>query len=164
MTEQKTFRGGLPYAVDVKRLEDAFPVEEMTEGRVITHEQMERILGEKKATQRYYGVANSWLSKLKEKHGIFVIWEAGTGLKVLDPAGILDHAETRTTQKIRQTGRAIRTFAWVDRTRLDSTGQQRLDHQMRIASALKEAGDSARRQLAIELSPVISLPKRRIAS
>lgn len=164
MSDSMVFRGGLPFAPDVKRLEEAFPVDSLAEGRIIGHERLETIVQAKRGTGRYYGVINSWIHRLRNVNGVFVVWQQGDGIKVLNPAEILDHAELRTRQKIRQTGRAVKTFAWVDRTRLDETGQRRLDHQMRIVGAMKDSLDQAKRQLAVELAPVHSLPKRKISA
>lgn len=158
--KQRLMRTGTPYALDVKRLTEHWPVPELTEGRVIPHEELAGVLNIEAGTQRYYGVVNSWRKRMLKECGVFMVWEASAGVTVLPPAGVLHHAETRTRQKIRQTGKAIRTFAWVDRERLDDTGKARLDHQMRVAAALQTATDAAKRQLAVELAPIKSLPKR----
>ncbi|HZF24050.1 MAG TPA: hypothetical protein VE030_11370 [Burkholderiales bacterium] len=143
----------------MNRLKDAFPVPMLAEGRVIEHADLEEIVKAKRGGQRYYGVINSWINSMKNTNGIFMTWETSVGVKVLGPAEILAHAEIRTRQKIKQTGNAVKTFVWVDRTRLDSTGQQRLDHQERVANAIRDALNTARKDLAIDLAPVKSLPK-----
>lgn len=158
----KVFRGGVPYIVDVRRLIEAFPVPSLTEGRVIKHEELEAVANSRKATQRYYGVVNSWIKQMKHENGIFIIWEAAIGIKVLAPAEILLFAETRTRQKIRQTGQAIRTVDWVDRSRLDTVGQQRHDHFRRHATMLADSLAATRRELAVNLSPIASLPKPKL--
>ena len=162
MTEAVLFRGGVPYALDVNRLNEAFPVSTLAEGTVIEHAQLEAVLNERRGSQRYYGVVNAWIGKQKHVNGIILTWEPSTGLKVLNPADVLQYAESRTRQKIKQTGKAIRLFAWVDRTRLDETGQKRLDHQMRVANAIKTSIDSARKELAVDLAPIKSLPKLKL--
>jgi hypothetical protein len=157
-----TFTGGVPYAVDVARLKESYPVPKLTEGLVITHADLEKIVNAKAGTGRYYGVINSWISQMKNSNGIFIVWQPNVGIKVLDPSEIMSHGETTTRQKIGQVGKALKTFAWVDRKRLDQTGQQRLDHQLRVASAIKDSLNTARRELAIDLSPVKSLPKPKV--
>ena len=158
----RVFRGGIPYSVDARRLMEAFPVPSLTEGRIIKHEQLEGILAITKGSQRYYAVINSWIAQMKHANGLFLVWEPGLGLRVLDPAGILSFAENRTRQKIRQTGKAVRNFGWVDRNRLDTLGQQRLDHQLRVVSTIETALNSARKDLAVGLAPIKSLPKPRL--
>lgn len=154
------FKGWIPYGPDVKRLAEAFPVPELTEGLVITHTKMESILEVKRSTSRYYGVVNAWISKQKHDNGIIIIWQSSIGLKVLNPAEVLEHAETRTKQKSKQLGRAVKLFGWVDRKRLDETGQKRLDHQMVVSAKLAQAVACSQKELAVELSPIKSLPKR----
>src|SRR5215813_3632058 len=141
----RLFRGGVPYAIDVKKLNEAFPVPSLSEGRVIKHSELEAILNQTKGSQRYYGVTNSFIAQMKNTNGIFIIWEPSVGIRVLGPAELLGHAEIRTRQKIGQTDRAIRNFNWVDRTRLDTTGQQRLDHQLRVASVVRDALNAAKK-------------------
>ena len=158
----KTFRGGVPYSVDVRRLTEAFPVPSLTEGRVIKHAQLEEIVNAPKASQRYYGVVNSWIAQMKTANGLFIVWEPATGIKILGPAEILTFAENKTRQKLRQTGKAIRTYGFVDRNRLDTIGQQRLDHEMRVASVLGDALQSARKEMAVSLAPITSLPKPKL--
>jgi hypothetical protein len=161
--EARLFFGGMPYGIDIKRLEEAFPVKKLAEGRVIEHDALSAALGEKRGTSRYYGVINAWIGRMLNSNGIYIAWQPGDGIKVLDPAGVLNRAETITRQKMRQTGKAVKIFAWVDRSRLDSIGQQRLDHQIRVAQAIKTALDEKRREFAVELGPVKSLPRLRIA-
>lgn len=159
----EVFRGGIPYVVDVNRLKESFPVPNLIEGLVIKHGELEQIVQAKAKSQRYYGVVNSWIAQMKNANGIVIEWVPATGIKVLNPAEILSSAETRLRQKIGQTGRAVKRFAWVPRERLDQVGQQRLDHQVRVAGAIKDALASARKELAIDLAPVKSLPKPKVA-
>lgn len=156
------YKSGLPYGPDIRRLDEAFPVSSLTEGRVIKHEELEAVLELKRTSSRYYAVVRSWISHCRNSDNIFLVWEPRVGLKVLPPAEVLDHAETKTRQKIRQTARAIRLFGWVDRGRLDEVGQRRLDHQLRVAGAIKDSLDAAKKQLAVELAPAKSLPKRKV--
>lgn len=153
----QTFRGGIPYQVDVNRLKDAFPITSLAEGRVIKHDDLERVVKVRPGAQRYYGVINSWIGQMKHANGIFMVWEPSVGIKVLNPADILTFAETRTRQKMRQTRKAIQHFAWVDRSRLNDMDQQRLDHKMRISAAIRDSLLAANKELAVILAPVKSI-------
>jgi len=154
------FKGGIPYGPDIKRLSEAFPVPELTEGLIISHPKLEAILEIARTSQRYYGVVNAWISKQKHDNGIIIKWQPSVGLKVLNPAEVLEFAETRTKQKAKQLGRSVKWFSWVDRKRLDDTGQKRLDHQMMVSARMAQAVASAQKELAVELAPIKSLPKR----
>jgi hypothetical protein len=156
------FSGGIPYALDVNRLKAAFPVASLNEGVVISHVQLEATIDTPKGTGRYYGVINSWRAEMKNSNAILMEWDPSVGLKVLDPAAILGHAEKRTRQKIGQTVKAIKIFAWVPRSRLDAIGQQRLDHDVRITNRISESLKRDKKEMAIELAPVKSLPKPKL--
>jgi hypothetical protein len=160
MSTTNIFRNGIPYGPDLKRLDDYFPASELTEGRVIPVGELEAAISENRGTSRFYGVITAWRNRQRNDNGIYIKWEPRVGLKVLSPAEILGHAETLTRRGIRHTGRGIKTFGYVDRERLDHVGQKRLDHQCRIITALKGSMDQANKQLAIDLAPVQSLPKR----
>lgn len=162
MSESIVYRGGLPYAPDVKRLNDAFAIASLTEGRVITHMELEGVLACKSKSARYYAVINSWIHQQKNANGILMRWEPTVGVKIMNPADVLAYAETRTRQKLTQTGKAVRMFAYVDRARLDEVGQRRLDHQIRVANAIRESANSAKKELAVDLAPVKSLPKPKL--
>lgn len=156
------FRGGVPYQIDIRKLEAAFPIEELTEGRTIKHEEIEAVIDCAKGSQRYYGVVNSWASKLRNTASIILAWQPGDGIKRLDPAGHLNHAGTRFRQKGRQYNKAGKEFAWVERDRLNDAGKQRLDLHARIAEAQRDATRRAFKELAIELPAPKSLPKPKI--
>ncbi len=162
MSDSIVWRGGMPYGPDRKRLNEAFPVSSLTEGRTILHQELEGAINCKAKTSRYYSVVDSWIHQQENENGIFMRWEPTVGVKIMTPADVLAHAETKTRQKLRQTVKAIRIFGKVDRPRLDKIGQERLDHQMRVASLIKESADGARKQLAVDLAPVKSLPKPKL--
>lgn len=154
------FRGGIPYGPDLRRLAECFPVPNLAEGLVIKHEDLEAILEVDRHGTRYRGVVNSWIGKLRAENGIILTWQPSIGIKVLDPAGVLEHAETRTRQKVRQLQRTVKLFGWVDRSRLDDTGKRRLDHEMISAAKMAQHAKDAEKEMAIELAPIKSMPKR----
>lgn len=154
------FRGGVPYAIDVKRLNEAFPVDSLAEGRAITHDELEGVLQMSRYSgHRYYSVVNAWKHQLLASTGIFIAWKTTVGVEVLDPKGIQEHANTKTQHKSRQFGRAVRLFDWVPRERLDPTGQQLLDHRRRVWGRMTDAAQAAKKELPIALGPYQSLPK-----
>jgi hypothetical protein len=144
-------------------LDEVFPISALQEGRIVTHDELESAIGVERQTSRYYGVLRAWATRQRNANNVILEWQPTLGLKVLPPAEILHSAETRTRRKIKQTRQAIQRFGWVDRNRLDEIGQKRLDHQVRVAAVLGKALESAKRESAIELAPVVSLPKRAIA-
>lgn len=162
MSEASVFKGGLPYGPEIRRLNEAFPVPELQEGRFLSHEILEVNLQLKRGLQRYYGIINSWISRQRNENGIHIAWEPGRGLKVLKPDELLASTETKIRSKGRQLGRAVNHLKWVDRSRLDETGQRRLDNDLLVSTRLRQALDQSRKELAVELSPVKSLPKPKL--
>lgn len=156
------YRNGLPYEPDVAKLQEAFPPAKLTEGLVISHEDLETIIVQKRPTQRYYGVVNAWIRHCRDKYGIVIVWSQGKGVEVLEPSGVQNLAEKKTSQKIRQVGRAVKLFGLVDRNRLDEPGQRRLDHYNQVTQRLTAAISTARKEFAVEIGPTHSLPKRQI--
>ena len=153
----KQFFGGIPYGPQVNRLKDKFPKPE--EEIVYTHGELEEIIREPIGTQRYYGVINSWRNYLLHDLGIDSAWCPGEGLKILNPEDRLKVGEDQFRQGLRKTRRAFKRTAIIPRERLDDIGRQRFDHQMKIMAKLSTAAVEAKRDLAIDLAPVKSLPK-----
>ena len=153
------YAGAVPYGPDVKKLEERFPIETLYEGMLIEHFVLESVINQKRGTSRYYGTINSWKMRILNRTNVFLAWLPGQGLEVLDPAKVFGHVETKTRQKMRQTGRAVRMYGHVNRDRLNDIGQRRLDHQMKVLDAMRQHLDAAKREMAIELVPVRSLPK-----
>lgn len=63
---------------------------------------------------------------------------------------------------IRKSKRGIRRMAATPRERLDVIGQQRYDHQAVIMAKFKVDADAAKKQIAVDIAPVKSLPKPNI--
>lgn len=153
-------RGGLPYGPEIEKLDAAFPVPSLTEGRVIPSAEIQQVLG-LKAGPRYYAVVNSWRGKQRAQRNIILEYRDG-GLKVLPPGEVLDVAETSTHRAARHIKRAVRKFGWVDRKRLDESGQRRYDHTSRVATVMAAAVEDSKKKMAIELPAAQSLPRRAI--
>ena len=154
-----TICNGVPYGPDIKILQEAWPVPALIEGLVITHEQFAQALGYGWKSSRFYAVIRAWCHREYSEHGIFMAWEQKIGLRVLDPASKLLHGEGRIRGGLRRTKRGIKIVASVDGSRLDEMGKKRLDHDRHIAAVLNDALDSAKKQLAIDLAPIKSLPR-----
>jgi hypothetical protein len=144
----------------VKKLEEAFPKPD--EDLLITHEELQALIGEEKGSQRYYGVINSWRKKLFNELGIDTAWDPGEGVKILAPADRLHASEHGFKQHLRATKRDSRRLAATPRERLNDVGQQRYDHVSIVMAKIKGAIDTTQKQLAVELAPVKSLPKPKI--
>ncbi len=155
-----TIVSGIPYGPDVRKLEEAYPNPQ--EDQVLTSDELEKVIRTPQKTGRYYSVINTWRKRLRTERNIDSEWIQGVGVKILSPADRLKVSESNVKQGIRKTGRAFRRLAIVPRDRLDSIGQQRYDHALQVASKLTIAGREAKKELAIDLAPVKSLPKPKL--
>ena len=153
---------GIPYGPDIRKLEEAFPNPE--EDQVIKSEEFENIIRVPQKTQRFYGVINTWRRRLRTDRNIDSEWLPGVGVKILDPADRLKVSESNIKHGIRKTGRGFRRLAITPRERLDTVGQQRYDHQLQVGAKLIQAGRDAKRELAIDLAPIKSLPKPKLVA
>lgn len=156
------YRNGLPYEPDVNKLVEVFPPAKLQEGLVIAHAEIESTITQKHPSPRYYGVVNSWIRRCRDKYGIVITWSTGRGVIVLEPSGVQTMGERILAQKVRQTGRAVKIFGWVDRDRLDEAGKKRLDHYSAVTQRLTAAMSTAKKEFAVEFGPTHSLPKRQI--
>lgn len=148
---------GIPYGPQVEKIKRQYPKPE--EGLILSHDDLETLINEKKGTKRYYGIINSWRKYLLNDLGIDTNWIQGKGLKVINPAERLKVGEDNFRQGLRKTRRAFKRTAIVPRDRLDEIGKQRYDHQIKIMAKIATAAIDAKKELAIELAPVRSLPK-----
>lgn len=151
---------GIPYGPDVRKLEEAYP--SPTEDQIITHDEFEKTIRVEQKTPRFYGVINAWRRRLRNERNIDSEWIQGVGVKILNPADRLKVSEGNIKHGICKTSRAFRRLAITPRERLDAVGQQRYDHQLAVAAKLVTAGRDAKRDLAIDLAPVKSLPKPKL--
>jgi hypothetical protein len=160
--EASIFRGGMPYGPDVKRLDEAYPIASLTEGLLIEHEKLSKIVKAQKGTGRYYGVIDSWRKRLREENDIVLLWRFGVGIYVAYPHERLNYSETKIRRGMRGTKRGIRFLGSVERERLDEQGQKRYDHVIHVSTVLHTALESARKQLPIGVPAIKSLPKRKV--
>lgn len=151
---------GIPYGPDIRRLEETYPSPQ--EDQIITSDEFEKLLRIPQKTSRFYGVINAWRRRLRADRNIDSEWVPSVGVKILNPADRLKVSEGNIKHGIRKTSRAYRRLAITPRERLDEVGQQRYDHQMLVAAKLVAAGRDAKKELAIDLAPVKSLPKPKL--
>ena len=78
------FFGGLPTAMDVRRLNEIF--NNLTEGEEITHEQIEQAIGQDRKSHRYRTVTIAWRRHLLTEKNIEVGAVPGLGFRVLTPS------------------------------------------------------------------------------
>jgi hypothetical protein len=160
MTDGKIYKKGLPYAPDIRRLDDAFPTPD--EGQLLRYEQIEEVLHCRRTETRFRTVLASWRRSLWRTRNIDTEAVAGTGIKILEPAERVKLREKDMLLKARLLGRTRQRFASAPRERLNAEGQQRYDHIMLFTGRIQAAIDDAKKSLPADIAPVKSLPKPKL--
>jgi hypothetical protein len=78
----KVHFGGIPTAVDVRKLLQAFG--EPTEGTEVTHDDIERVISHRRDSHRYRTVTNAWRQQLRRDHNIEMGAVPGVGFRCLN--------------------------------------------------------------------------------
>lgn len=79
----KMFFGGVPTAMDVRRLNEAFP--DLEEGDEISHSDIEALLELDHKSSRYRTVTSAWRRAMLNDHNIEIGAVAGAGFRCLTP-------------------------------------------------------------------------------
>jgi len=156
----KIYKNGLPYAPDIRRLDDAFPTPE--EGQVLRYEQFEEVLNYSRVETRFRTVISSWRRTLWRTRNIDTEAVPSVGIKILEPADRVKIREKDMILKARLLGRTRQRFASAPRERLNVEGQQRYDHVMLYTGRVQQAIDDAKKALPADIAPVKSLPKPKL--
>lgn len=132
------------------------------DGRVITHEEIERVVGEKRTSNRYRTIVSAWRRRLKPEQGVYLSGRdsAGVGLTVLDASQMVNHGMRGIQHMTRGLGRAHVLIGLAPAEELSAEDQIRRDHAYTLSGVLLQAAVGTRRNLAaINKQPPSSLPK-----
>lgn len=141
MDKQKLFFGGVPTAPDVKRLLEHFG---SPQPRLITHEDVEAVLGITRHTSRYRSVTGAWRKLLEQEHNILVSGAPG-GFQILTSPERIDHAMHQRTKGVRRLVRAMKEIVTVPVHELDDRDKHRhMQVQVTTFKALGAAKDAQR--------------------
>lgn len=85
MSEAKLHFGGVPTAPMIKRLEAKYPEIDKMRGTILTHEELESIVGEPRDANRYRTIVSAYRKKVWREHGIMISGRGtdGAGFKIL---------------------------------------------------------------------------------
>lgn len=136
----KLFLGGLPTAIDVKRLRETFP--DLRPGDEITHERVEAALGIPRTDGRYRTVTSAWRRDLFRLDNVEVGAIVGIGFRVLTAEERVDAGVGRFQQGTRIQGRSLRRMRTIRPSDLDAPHQAKLDHAIRVGASVFQAGQA----------------------
>lgn len=131
------FFGGVPTEPEVRALRDAYPDSEMKAGTVIPYEDVEKVIGSKKESNRFRCVTARWRGMVERETGRVVLGvEPGVGFKVLDPAQKIDLGHAKLASAVRHSRRAYVLTARVETAGLSDDEKGRLMVLQRRSAAL----------------------------
>lgn len=126
MNTGKPFYGGVPWSVDVQKLEREFGVPE--KGRMFLHEELERVIGLDRRTSRYKAVVRTWRKLLLGDHNLDSIAILGEGIKILPEPGRVLNAESFLRAGTRKIANGKVRIDGVDPVQLDEKTRAKADH------------------------------------
>lgn len=133
----RVFSGGVPTDPEVRALRDAFPDSSLNIGDVIAYEEVEKIIGSSKASNRFRAVTTRWRGMVERESGRIVIGtEAGVGFKVLDNVQKIDLGNSKLASAVRSSRRAYVLTARVEVAELSEEEKARLLTLQRRSAAI----------------------------
>jgi hypothetical protein len=157
MTKATIFEGGIPTAPDVAKLVTSFGAPDR--GRLITYEEIEKVIEVGPTTCRFRTVTNAWRNHLRDEHGLVTVAEPGVGFRVLLDAELIGHSIGRRKKGIREIGRAGRDLAQARDEGLDEVSKASRDHVGRQIAQEWHALQDASRKLKVTLMSQPQLPR-----
>jgi len=164
MTEANIFIRGLPTDLEVRKLTEHFTDIHKLRGMTIKHEELERVTGLKRDTNRYRTVITRWRKRVTRETGIELRGDLradiGIGIRVLSASeqlefsGDLDH---RAGSRIRHSHRAV---ANIDDSDLTEEERRTKDHRILAARHVYQAMIESRKFPVSLPAPPESQPKR----
>ena len=112
------FFGGVPTGPDVRRLREAFPDDDMPEGRVISYDEVEEVLGRERGSSRFETVTSIWRRVFERDTGRILHRVRQEGFKVIVDREKVQLAAQKISTAGRLSRRAVVVGSAVDRKNL----------------------------------------------
>lgn len=160
--ESKIYKGWMPYEPDVKRILEKYPVSGLSEGQLISHEQLEEIMGLKRDSSRYRNLLMRGLGDKLREAGL-VPRLRKDGLAILTSDQNLDHGSRAMRSVGGRLIKARQHLLAVRPERLTPERQGLLDHRKRAFNLLVE-GVEASNRVSVQLPVIESLPRLQLSA
>lgn len=162
MSGGKVFFGGLPTAIDVKKLEDRFGVPE--EGTLIRHADIEACIGVKWRTPRYTTVLNAWRKKLESPHNLHTAVEPGEGLKILTADEAVDVRRVDWRKNVRGVKRTAMETKRIDPSKIVDPERLKMRDKLEEVSSRVFMYAAQESKALKPPTPQPALPRRTLAA
>ena len=131
------FKKGLPTDLDIKRLREAFPDNNMRPGNEIKYEHIGSLLNININSSRFYTVCCQWRKKLEQESNIILIPVNGQQkFRVADDADKADISVSKSKTAGRYATRSIQIGSRVNRKNLTDDQLKRFDSNQKFAAAV----------------------------
>lgn len=110
--------GGIPTEPDLKKIKEHYPDSSLQKGQIIFYEDIERILGVAKNTNRFRAVTNTWRKQVNEAIGQRIGTEKGVGFKILTEPEKVNVSESKLRTAVKMARDSFIRSSEVDVTEL----------------------------------------------
>lgn len=144
------YLGGLPTGPDVRKLEAKFPDLEALRGKIITHEEVEQLLGEPRTSNRYKTVTGAWRRKVEKSTGIVIDGRGeaqGVGFRVLLHGDQVEFGVNQRRAGARRIRRAYQAVASTNEEKLTAEQKRLRDHEIFAAAKINAVMMATRKKL-----------------
>jgi hypothetical protein len=133
MSDAKMFFGGMPTAIDVKKLEERFGVPD--EGTLIPHADIAACIGVAWRSARYTTVLASWRKKLESPHNLHTGVIPGEGLKILTADEAVDWRRGDWRRNVRGIKRTAMETKRIDPSKIVNAEQLKVRDKLEEVSS-----------------------------
>jgi hypothetical protein len=118
---------GVPFEPDIKKLRETYPEARLRQGQIIPYHEVERLLHERKDSNRWKGVTNQWRKVVEDETGVILGVERGEGFKVLEEGEKLDLCCSKLRSAAKFARRSYEVASRVATNQLSEEDKLRLD-------------------------------------
>ena len=136
MANGKPFFGGVPTDIDIKRLRDAFPSDQLKEGTLIPYSKVESVLELKRSECRFKTVTSRWRRIIENELGLVIKAKTNEGFYLCDDPAKLDVAGEKLRTAAKAAKRSMVVVARTDRNKLDDERKNDYDLKAMHAAAM----------------------------
>ena len=146
----KTFFGRIPTTPDVNNLCAKYP--DLKEGQVVRYEDIEAIIGAKKADNRFVSVVVAWRKKLERESNLIFVTMPKVGFKVAAPHERVDLSSRKVKSGTKAIIKGATIASSTDRSRLTQEQRRVCDHISKAATSIQLATRIAPKPLEVPAS------------
>jgi len=126
--EARPYKAGIPTAIDVRKLRDAYPDEVLVVGFSIKHEDVASLIGAHPKSERFSTVTTMWRRQVETDTGLVLWAPRNKTYCVANPKEVLTLTKCKTASAVRAVVRSKDLSHLVDRSGLTADEKKQLNH------------------------------------